>query len=364
MKRRYLTLLLALALFLTACGEKPAPPPPEPEETANQAETGGERYFTDSAGREVAVPGTLTRIVPSSSMSQAVLFAIAPDMLVGLASRWSDSAVGIIDEAYLDLPYFGSLYASADLNVEELALTGPQLIVDIGEAKDSVAEDLDTLQEQTGIPAVYISASLAGMPETYRTLGALLGREERGEALAQFCERVYERTCSIMDQVGENKVRALYVMGEEGLNVVARGSYHAEVLDLLTDNAAAVDSPTSKGTGNEVTMEQIMLWDPAFVLFAPDSIYDTVTQTQPWNQVDAIVKGAYGKVPGAPMNWMGMPPSVQRYLGLIWLPAELYPEYCGYDVKGEIMEFYQLFFGCTLTEAQYASITAGAFLER
>lgn len=167
MKTRFLCLLLSLLTLvpLASCAGEAGTPP---EESARLEEPAGERYFTDSAGRVVAVSGTITRIVPSSSLAQAVLFAIAPDMLVGLASRWSASAGGLIDRQYLDLPYFGSLYASADLNVEELALTGPQLIVDIGEAKDSVAEDLDTLQAQTGIPAVYISASLAHMPETYR----------------------------------------------------------------------------------------------------------------------------------------------------------------------------------------------------
>ena len=59
---------------------------------------------------------------------------------------------------------------------------------------------------------------------------------------------------------------------------------------------------------------------------------------------------------------MGSPPSVQRYLGLIWLTAALYPEYCDYDVKTEITEYYELFYGCTLTEAQYAALTAHAFL--
>lgn len=365
MKMRCLSLLLSLLLLvpLTACTSGPVPPEtptPQGEEPAE------ERYFTDSAGREVALPGEITRIVPSSSLSQAVLFAIAPDMLVGLASRWSASAEGIIDGQYLDLPYFGSLYASADLNVEELALTGPELIIDIGEPKDSAEEDLDALQAQTGIPAVYLSATLAGMPETYRALGELLGREERGEELAQFCERVYDRASLIMERVGENKVRALYVTGSEGLNVVAQGSYHAELLDMLTENLAVVENPTSKGSGNAVTMEQIVLWNPDFVLFAPDSIYDSAEVLSPWNQVSAIAGGNYVRVPDAPMNWMGMPPSVQRYLGLIWLPAELYPEYCDcdYDVKGEIMEFYRLFFGCTLTDGQYESITAGAFLRR
>jgi iron complex transport system substrate-binding protein len=246
--------------------------------------------------------------------------------------------------------------------VEELALAAPQLIIDIGEPKESVVEDMDALQAQTLIPSVYISATLETMPETYRTLGRLLGREGRGEELAQFCERIYTRTRSIMDEVGENKVSCLYVLGEEGLNVIAATSYHAELLDLLTNNLAVVDNPLSTGSGNEVTMEQIALWNPDFVIFGPGSIYGAVENTQTWNQISAIVSRSYVEVPESPYNWMSMPPSVQRYLGLIWLPAVLYPEYCDYDVKADIVEYFQLFYGCTLSDAQYNTLTANAFL--
>ena len=36
----------------------------------------------------------------------------------------------------------------------------------------------------------------------------------------------------------------------------------------------------------------------------------------------------------------------------------------GYDVKAEICAFYRLFYGCELTDAQYDTLTAGAFLGR
>ena len=309
------------------------------------------------------LPGEITRIVPSGALSQIILLAIAPDLLVGTASEVPSSAEGFLPDRLFTLPCFGTLSSSADLNVEELALAEPQLIIDIGEAKPSVREELDALQANTLIPSVFLSASLESMPATYRRLGALLGREERGEELAQFCERVYSRTVNIMEQVGENKVNCLYVLGEEGLNVIAAGSYHSELMDLLTNNLAVVDNPMGKGTGNEVTMEQISLWDPDFVLFGPGSIYEWVEAMDPWNRVTAIVNGNYVQVPDLPYNWMGMPPAVQRYLGLIWLTAELYPAYCDYDVKAEILEYYRLFYGCTLTDEQYKAIIAGSFRE-
>lgn len=328
-------LILALTFSITACGQPAAD----------------------------TIPDDISRIVPSGPLAQIVLFAIAPEMFVGLASQWDDTAEGIIPEEYYDLPYLGQLYASADLNIEELAAAAPQLIIDIGEKKDSTTEDMENLQTQTNIPAIFISATLETMPETYRTLGKLLGKEEKGEELAQFCERVYDRTLSIMEKVGENKVNVLLIGGEEGLNVIANGSYHAELLDMLTNNIAVVDNPSSKGLGNSVDMEQIALWNPEFMIFMPESIYDTVATKNTWSELTAISSGNYVEVPEGPHNWMGMPPSVQRYLGMIWLTAVLYPEYCDYNVKEEVLEYYKLFYNCELTDAQYEALTQNAFLK-
>ena len=352
MKKR-IALLLILTLLLAGCGSPSAP-----------AEPAGETVrFTDNCGREVEVPAQISRIAATGPLSQIVLYSIAPDLLVGLAAKWSADAEGIIPEEYLALPYLGQLYNTANLNVEELALADPQIILDIGRVMSSGAEDMDALCRQTGIPTAFLVSDLDALPETYRRLGQLLNRQEEAERLASFCQRVYSRTLSILEQVGSSKVTALYIKGEDGLNVLAQGSTHAALLDLLTDNLAVVDTPSSKGSGNEVTMEQIALWDPELILFDPDSIYDTAAERDTWKELTAIASGNYLEVPASPWNWMGSPPAAQQYLGMIWLTAELYPEYCDYDVKAEILEFYELFCHCTLTDAQYEQLTVHAFLE-
>ena len=351
--KKLISILLALAviLSLTACGG--AVPAPDAAQTV---------MFTDDLGREVEVLAEISRIAPTGPLSQIILYSIAPDMFVGLASPWSASAEGIIPQEYLELPYFGQLYNSANLNLEELVMADPQLIIDVGQPMSGGAEDLDALSAQTNMPAVYIATTLETVPETFRTLGKLLGREEKAEELAQFCEKIWSRTASIMEQVGENKVDALYVLGEQGLNVLAQNSYHSELIDMLTNNLAVVDAPSSKGSGNEVTLEQIALWDPEYILFAPDAPYDTAAEMEVWKEMTAIRSGSYLHVPAGPHNWIGTPPAVQRYLGLIWLTAQLYPEYCDYDVKAEVMEYYKLFYNCNLTEEQYNDLTRGALV--
>lgn len=346
MKKRGIALLLTFAMLASAFASA-------------MAET---TLFTDDLGRSVEIPAEISRIVPSGPMTQIMLLALAPDLFVGLGDQFPASAEGIIDDTLFSLPYFGRLYGSAELSVESLALAEPQLIIDIGEPKNDSAENLDALEMQTSIPAVFLGATLETMPDTYRRLGELLGRQQRAEELAAFLENTYARTVSIIEQVGENKVDSLYVLGEEGLNVLAKGSYHAELIDMLTNNLAVVGNPLSKGTGNEVSMEQLMLWDPEFILFAPQSIYKTAAADPSWSLMTAIANGRFVEVPEGPYNFMGMPPSVQRYLGMIWLTAVLYPAYCDYDVKAEILEFYRLFYGCNLTDAQYDALTANAFL--
>ena len=313
--------------------------------------------FTDSCGREVTVPADIQKIAVSGPLAQMVVFAIAPDRMVGVANAWDESAKTYFDAKYLELPLLGQLYGGkGELNLETLLAAAPDVVIDVGEPKDSMAEDLDALQEQTGIPFVHIDAYLASMDDAYAMLGDLLAMPNEAQGLADYCRYAYDKVKAIADSV--EKVNLLYVTGEEGLNVIARGSYHAEVIDMLCNNLAVVDEPSSKGTGNEVDMEQILNWNPAAVIFAPGSIYSTVADNENWQTIPAIRDGRYYEVPMGPYNWMGFPPSVQRILGMQWMAKVLYPNAADYDMYETTQTYFQLFYHCDLTAEQYAALTA------
>ena len=352
--QRLLALLLALVmtLSLAACGAQSAPT--EDENTAPET-----RVFTDSVGREVTVPVQIDQVAVSGPMAQIVLFALCPDKLVGISNAWDESAAQYLDTEYYNLPLLGQLYGGkGELNLETLLESGAQVVIDVGEAKGSIVEDLDALQEQTTIPFVHIDAALATMDETYTLLGDLLGMPDEAKALADYCRSTYDRALTIADSV--EKANLLYVTGDAGLNVIAQGSYHAEVIDLLSNNLAVVDDPSSKGTGNEVDMEQILNWNPDVILFAPDSVYDTMAGDAAWQGVTAIQNGAYYEVPMGPYNWMGFPPSVQRLLGMLWMAKVLYPEAADYDLYTEAAEYFKLFYHCDLTREQYDALVANS----
>ena len=351
-KRLLVVVVLVMSVSLFACGQKQQP---DAADDGTQTET--TRVFTDSCGREVTVPADIQKIAVSGPLAQMVVFAIAPDKMVGVANAWDESAKAYFDAKYLELPLLGQLYGGkGELNLETLLAAAPDVVIDVGEPKDSMAEDLDALQEQTGIPFVHIDAYLASMDDTYAMLGDLLAMPNEAQGLADYCRYAYDKVKAIADSV--EKVDLLYVTGEEGLNVIARGSYHAEVIDMLCNNLAVVGEPSSKGTGNEVDMEQILNWNPDAVIFAPGSIYSTVADNENWQTIPAIRDGRYYEVPVGPYNWMGFPPSVQRILGMQWMAKVLYPDAADYDMYETTQTYFQLFYHCDLTAEQYAALTA------
>ena len=356
--KKWIALLLALVMSVSlfACGAQPETNDGDSQHTGDEAAT---RVFTDSCGREVTVPANVEKVAVSGPLAQIVVFAMAPDKLVGIANAWDESAAQFLDTKYYDLPLLGQLYGGkGEMNLETLLAAAPDVVIDVGEPKGSIVEDMDALQEQTGIPFVHIDAYLAAMDDTYAMLGDLLAMPNEAQGLADYCRYAYDRAVEIANSV--EKANLLYITGDEGLNVIAKGSYHAEAIDLLANNLAVVEEPSSKGTGNEVDMEQILNWNPDVILFAPGSIYASVGSNENWQTVTAIKNGAYYEVPMGPYNWMGFPPSVQRLLGMTWMAKILYPDAADYDLYTEVSSYFQLFYHCELTQAQYDALVANS----
>ena len=145
--KKILTLTLCLALLLglfSGCGGKQYDPLAGVETTV----------FTDDAGRDVTVPAGITRIAASGSTAQMILMTLVPELLVGLASSPSTAQRPYFPEEMWTLPTFGQFYGSkANLNMEALIDAEPQLIVDLGDAKENVRSDMDGIQKQIMPPA-------------------------------------------------------------------------------------------------------------------------------------------------------------------------------------------------------------------
>ncbi len=370
------TLILALSMTVTGCGGPTTPPvdpsgsvpPPAsdatdsaPSETSSaEPET---RSFTDSVGREVTIPSKLSKIAPSGPLAQIVLYTAAPDLLCGKASQFSETQLKLIDKKYGDLPVFGQFYGKGgDFNLEAVLAAGTEVIIDIGEAKKTIKEDMDGMQEQINTPAIFIEATFAGMPKTYRDLGELLGDNTRTEVLAKYCEETLALCEKAKKEISEDKrVKIYWALGDLGLNTNAIGSFHSELLDYIpVINVADVEA-ASKGGGSEVSMEQIIQWNPDYILVDGAALAEEIKKDPAWSALGAVKNDKLIIVPSVPYGFMSTPPSINRYLGVRWLGATFYPEIYEDSPEQQVKDFFKLFYNIEIDDAQLGEILAGTF---
>ena len=329
------------------------------EQQAAESET---RTFTDSAGRTVEVPAQIDRIAPAGHTATQVLLTMAPEKMVTLSQELSDDQAKYLGESYAELPVTGAAFgAKGDLNKEAVAASGTQILIDTGEMKDNIAEDLDTLQEQLGIPVVMIETTMDTYADAYEMLGELLGMEERGRELSEYCKSAYEETTSVMAGIPDDeRVRVAYLLGDKGTNTIAKNSYQGQVVDLVANNVADLGEVSGSGQGVEISMEQLALWNPELILFAEGSIYDTVGDDAAFADLDAVKNSAYYEVPATPWNWLNSPPKVNQVLGMQWLPRLLYPDQYDDDLYETVAGYFKTFYGYDLSEAEFDEIAANA----
>lgn len=353
--KHIISLIISLCLFLclfSACGEI----------TQQQQETVS---FSDSAGRTVDVPAQVTKIAPSGSVAQMILLTLVPDRLVGLASKPDAAQLPYFPDSVADLPEFGQFYGSkANINMEALIAAQPQIIIDLGDYKDGIAADMDMVQNQTGIPTVFIDASLENLPTAYRLLGSLLGAEESAETLASYIEETLAYAAQKSAQIpSEDRKTIMYGTGASGLACNPKGSSQADVIELVGGkNVIEPEGKSHHYGGTEVNLEQVYALDPDVLLFSADGPYDKL-QNSEWSELFAVKYGTCYEVPALPYSWMSMPPSVNRVIGIWWLGNLLYPDVFDYDMTEKAQEFYKLFWNYDLSDAEAAKLLERASMK-
>ncbi len=332
------------------------------QSSSQQAAQSETRIFTDSLGREVELPAKIEKICPSGHTAQQVLLTMAPDLMVGLSQPLSDDQLAIFGDKFKDYPVFGAvLGAKDDFNREAVAAAEPQVIIDTGEVKKDTQESLDALQEQLGIPVVFVEAYLEDYGAAYKTLGELLDMEERGNQLSTYCTDVYNEVKDTMATIPESeRVNMAYLLGENGLNAIAKTSVQAQVIDMVANNVVVVDDVSGKGNGNEISLEQIAVWNPELIIFQAGSIYDTVSDDPAWQGIAAIANDNYYQVPNNPWCWMNNPPTVNQLMGMQWLPRLLYPDAFDDSIQDVTKAYYSTMYNYDLSDAELANILEGA----
>lgn len=323
----------------------------------------GTHLFTDSCGRVVELPSKITRAAPSGNMAQMILYSLAPECVMGWSRMPDESVLKFFPDRFRTLPEFGQFYGTNfSLNLEALIAAKPQVIIDIGDQKPTHKADMDGIQEQTGIPTIFIEADLATFPAAYRTLGELFNKGEQAEDIAAYIESTTAQASAYAAKIAEaDRLTVMFGTGVSGLDVNARGSIHADVIEIAgAVNAIVVPEVSFKGGGNTISMEELLNADPDVIILSPGGPFASIGDDPLWQGLSAVKSNRYYEIPKGPFNWMSDPPSVNRIIGIKWLGNLLYPAIFKYDMITEAKAFYKLFWHYNLTEEEAAALIANS----
>ena len=148
------------------------------------------RVITDSAGRRVEIPARVERVFAAGGPASVLVYALAPEKLVGWNRAPSPEERAFLPERAGALPMLGRLTGRGNTaNVEVVLAARPDIIVDYGTLGPTYASLADQVQQQTGVPYLLYDGSLAAVRTVSEALGEVLDARGPARDLARYAER-------------------------------------------------------------------------------------------------------------------------------------------------------------------------------
>jgi iron complex transport system substrate-binding protein len=330
----------------------------------------GKRVVVDDSGREITIPtpDNIKHVFFTSSLAQVYITALCPELLAGTASKFDERQKRFQPANIDQLPYLGTIHNDGGIDRESLLVEDIDLMFSISGVANTqfnIDEAVD-LQAMTKIPCLLVDGSFNKIPEAFRFLGDCLGRMEKAEQLAQYCEHSYQAVRSVVSTIPEDeKILVYYAEGPEGLQTEPEGSQH--MLGFLEAGAkdAAVCEITYGGGMTDVSLEQVLKWDPEVIISWDTTIrggaYEDIISNPGWREIQAVKDGRVYIMPNEPWAWCDRPPGVNRILGIHWLANLLYPDIYDIDIIAEVQDFFKNFYGLDLSEDETRAILGNSY---
>jgi len=310
------------------------------------------RVVVDAAQRRVEIPVRVERIYAAGPPASILVFAVAPDKLIGWTTAWREAERPFIAQRYADLPTLGRLTGRGNTaNVEVVLQAKPDFIIDYGTVSPTLASLADRVQAQTGIPYILLDGDFDRMTEAIREVGRIANADQRAESLVRYTQ---ETVSDIKQRVARipagRRPRVYYGRGPQGLNTGLAGSISAEFIEQL--GAVNVAAELGRGGLVQISIEQVLRWNPDFIITIDPNFYAMARNHPLWRDVPSVRAGRFHLAPNVPFGWIDFPPSINRLIGLRWLARILYPDAFPEDLRPIVRDFYARCYHQTPSEAQ------------
>jgi iron complex transport system substrate-binding protein len=323
---------------------------------------GKTRTITDMTGRKVEVPDPLTRVALFGGPTGQIAYILgARDQLCAITRTLKGSElIRLMDPSIQDLPAPRS--TDGHVNVEELIVSGPQLVV-AGSLDGSIVE------KKTKIPVAYhesnMNHSFDLLKREIRFYGEVFGKEERAEKYIAYLENTIDFLRSHTEKIPERERKTVF-----------HGYSHSHLVTLGGDtfmqdriktagclNASEILSTSGAKEGlhvglAEVSMERVLGWDPDILVIdtgEPDDLYSDPR----WKNIKAVKNRMVFKQPVGVFIW-DRPTAEAAILHPLWLAKTAYPErFTDLNMAEEVKRFYREIMSFVLSDSLVETLLAG-----
>ena len=324
--KRFLAMLLALSLVLslTVCVQA------EPV------------VLTDMAGREVSIEAVPERIVSGYYISTSTLIALGiQDKLVGIEAKADKRPIYKLSAPELiELPNVGT---AKEFNLEGCLALEPDLVILPLKLKNAA----QTLEE-LGIPVLLVNPeSQEQLMEMVAMLGDATGTADRAGELADYIEAQEAALAELLADAGTPTV---YLGGNSGLlSTAGQAMYQSDM--IVRAGGVNVAAEIEDTYWVDISYEQLLAWDPEYIILASDASYtaEDVLADENLKDCTAVKNGNVYHLPADVESWDSPVPS--GFLGSFWMASVLHGDLITEaDRDAVINEFYDTFYGFTYCE--------------
>ena len=313
----------------------------------------------DMRGRKVTLPDHIEKVFATSPPGTYLVYAIDPQLLVGLNFPLWDNEKKYTAPHLQTLPVIGGTVGMGrTINQEVLLKAKPDVIVVWDWADTGINAEYEAIFRRMGIPWVYVKANrVSDWPEAVAFMGKLLGRETRGRELEAMAKQMFGQVKTAVDGLPEKTAPTVYYAeGADGLSTEGRGSFHTELIEVVGARNVH-QGKVLQGYGMEhISLEQVMNYDPDVILVKEPAFYEAIFKEPRWKNLRAVRERRAFLIPHQPFNWFDRPPSFMRLIGAEWLFSVLYPGRLPVDLRKQVQAFYQAFLGVKLDQRQVAEL--------
>ncbi len=292
---------------------------------------------TDQAAREVTVEAYPERLVSGYYISSSALIALGQqEKLVGIEAKADTRPIySLAAPELLELPSVGT---AKEFDLEGCIALEPDLVILPLKLKDAAA----TLEE-LGIDALLVNPENGALlTEMIELFGQALDCGTLAEDLITAMENIEGAT---MEALLSSELPTVYLAGNSSfLSTAPNGMYQSDLIATAGGINAAAEIEDTYWV--EVSYEQVLAWDPDFIILASDASYsvEDVFADPALAGCTAVAEGRVYQMPNDIEAWDSPVPG--GVLGAAWIATILHPEFVTVEDFAQLSrDFYETFYG-------------------